>query len=86
LPVSLLEVDYDETVADVQGVPRRLVEWSGLDWEPACLAFHEGKQPMHIASVMQVRHSLYTKSVARRSVCYLAATPLPLSVTCGSTA
>jgi len=32
LPVEVLEVDYEETVADLEGVARRLVEWVGLEW------------------------------------------------------
>ena len=40
LPVPLLEVDYEETVADLEGVARRLVAWCGLEWEPGCLEFH----------------------------------------------
>ena len=65
LPVSVLEVHYEETVADLPGAARRLVEWCGLDWEPACLAFHEGKRPVRTASVVQVRQPVYTRSVAR---------------------
>ena len=41
LPVPLLEVDYEETVADLEGMARRLLAWCGLGWEPGCLAFHE---------------------------------------------
>jgi tetratricopeptide (TPR) repeat protein len=41
LPVPVLEVEYEETVADLEGVARRLVAWCGLEWEPGCLAFHE---------------------------------------------
>ncbi|MGA2253166.1 MAG: sulfotransferase [Thermoguttaceae bacterium] len=37
LPVPLLEVDYEETVADLEGVARKLVAWCGLEWEPACI-------------------------------------------------
>ncbi|HEX5273395.1 MAG TPA: tetratricopeptide repeat protein, partial [Gemmataceae bacterium] len=55
LPVPLLEVDYEETVADLEGVARRLVTFCGLEWETACLAFHEGKRPVRTASVSQVR-------------------------------
>ena len=40
LPVPLLDVDYEETVADLEGVARRLVAWCGLEWEPKCLEFH----------------------------------------------
>ncbi len=65
LPVSLLEIDYEETVTDLPAVARRLVEWCGLDWEPACLTFHEGMRPVRSASVTQVRQPVYTRSVGR---------------------
>jgi len=65
LPVPVLTVDYEETVADLEGVARRLVAWCGLDWEPACLAFHETVRPVRTASVAQVRQPLYARSVGR---------------------
>jgi hypothetical protein len=65
LPVPLLEVDYEETVADLEGVARRLAAGCGLAWEPACLAFHETRRPVRTASVTQVRQPIYKKSVAR---------------------
>jgi tetratricopeptide (TPR) repeat protein len=65
LLVPLLDVAYEETVADLEGTARRLVAWCGLEWEPACLAFHEGKGPVRTASVSQVRQPLYARSVAR---------------------
>jgi hypothetical protein len=46
LPVPLLEVDYEETVADLDKVARQLIAWCGLDWEPGCLAFHENRRPV----------------------------------------
>ena len=65
LPVPVLEVQYEETVADLPSVARRLVDWCGLEWEPACLAFHESKRPVRTASVFQVREPIHSKSVAR---------------------
>ena len=65
LPVPLLDVAYEETVADLEGTARRLVGWCGLEWEPACLAFHEGKGPVRTASVSQVRQPVYSRSVGR---------------------
>lgn len=65
LPVPMLEVNYEETVADLPHTARRLVEWCGLDWDPACLSFHESKRPVRTASVMQVREPVHSKSVAR---------------------
>jgi tetratricopeptide (TPR) repeat protein len=65
LPVPVLEIDYEATVADLEGVARRLVDWCGLEWEPGCLAFHTNKRPVRTASVGQVRQPIYTRSVAR---------------------
>jgi tetratricopeptide (TPR) repeat protein len=65
LPVPGLEVDYEATVADLEGVARQLVAWCSLEWEPACLSFHQGKQPVRTASVSQVRQPIYTHSVGR---------------------
>jgi hypothetical protein len=65
LPVPVLEVDYEETVADLEGVARRLVAWCGLKWEPACLEYHDGRRPVRTASVVQVRQPICTHAVAR---------------------
>jgi tetratricopeptide (TPR) repeat protein len=65
LPTAWCEVDYEETVADLEGVARRVVAWSGLDWVPACLAFHETDRPVRTASVTQVRQPIYKRSVQR---------------------
>jgi tetratricopeptide (TPR) repeat protein len=64
-PAPLLEVDYEETVADLEGVARKLVAWCGLDWEPACLEFAKAKRPVRTASVVQVRRPVFATSVGR---------------------
>jgi tetratricopeptide (TPR) repeat protein len=65
LPVRVHEVTYEETVADLEGVARRLVTACGLEWDPACLEFHRAARPVRTASVTQVRQPVYTKSLAR---------------------
>ena len=65
LPTPLLEVDYEETVADLEGVARKLVAWCELEWEPACLEFHRAKRPVRTASAAQVRRPVYGTSVGR---------------------
>jgi tetratricopeptide (TPR) repeat protein len=65
LPATLLEVDYEETVADLEGVARRLVAWCGLAWEPACLQFQQAKRPVRTASAVQVRQPVFRTSVGR---------------------
>ncbi len=65
LTVPIHEVDYEETVSDLEGVARRLIAACGLAWEPACLEFHRTERPVRTASVTQVRQPVYTRSVAR---------------------
>ena len=65
LPAPLLEVDYEETVADLEGVARKLVAWCGLAWEPACLEFHQTKRPVRTASAVQVRQPVFRTSVGQ---------------------
>jgi tetratricopeptide (TPR) repeat protein len=65
LPVPLLEVDYEETVADLEGVARKLLDWCGLAWEPTCLEFYQAKRPVRTASTVQVRQPVFRTSVGR---------------------
>ena len=64
-PVPILHVDYESTVDDLESTARKLVDWCGLDWEPACLSFHESNRVVRTASVTQVRQPLYRRSVGR---------------------
>jgi hypothetical protein len=65
LPVRWLDVPYEDTVADLETVARRLVAWCGLEWEPACLAYYQGRRTVRSASVVQVRQPIYKSAVAR---------------------
>jgi hypothetical protein len=65
LPVPWLNIDYEETVADLESVARRIVAWCGLDWEPACLAFHQNRRVVRSASLAQVRRPVYRHAVGR---------------------
>jgi len=65
LPVPMLEIDYETTVADLEGTARRLIGWCGLDWEPQCLLFHTRRDPVRTASAVQVRQPIYQHSVGR---------------------
>ena len=65
LPAPMEIVDYEDTVADLEGVARRLIAACGLEWQPQCLEFHQTQRPVRTASVTQVRQPLYTRSVQR---------------------
>jgi tetratricopeptide (TPR) repeat protein len=59
------EVHYEDVVANIEGETRSLLDFCGLDFEPACIAFHENKAPVATASSAQVREPLYTRSMGR---------------------
>ncbi|MCB9970929.1 MAG: sulfotransferase [Hyphomonas sp.] len=64
-PDRFREVHYERVVADIENETRALLGFCGLDFEPACLAFHENTAPVATASSAQVRQPLYTTSLAR---------------------
>jgi hypothetical protein len=65
LPLRMLTVDYEALVGDLEGESRRLIDFLGLDWEPACLDFHRTRRAVTTLSVWQVRQQIYTRSVGR---------------------
>lgn len=61
----LLELPYESLVADQEAQSRRLVEFVGLPWDPACLAFHETVRTVMTHSKWQVRQPITAASVGR---------------------
>lgn len=65
MPESILQVDYEDLVRDLEGTARRIVEFAGLPWDDACLSFHETERAVQTASATQVRQPIYATSVER---------------------
>jgi tetratricopeptide (TPR) repeat protein len=65
LPMKMLDVRYEDLVADLEDQSRRLIEFLGLPWDPACLDFHHTKTTIMTASSWQARQPIYQKSVGR---------------------
>jgi Tfp pilus assembly protein PilF len=65
LPGRIMDVHYEELVADHEGVTRAMLEFCGLDWNDACAAPHETDRPVKTASRWQVRQPVYKTSLAR---------------------
>ena len=59
------EVHYEAVVEDTELQARRLVAFCGLEWDPACLAFHKNAAPVATASSVQVRQPIYRTSLNR---------------------
>ena len=65
LPDRIHTVDYEAMVGDQEATTRGLLEFLGLDWDPACLQFHKVERTVLTASTWQVRQPLYTRSKGR---------------------
>ena len=63
LPGKVLDVHYEEVVADLEGCVRRILDHCGLEFEDSCLRFHETERSVKSASSEQVRKPLYSSSV-----------------------
>ena len=63
LPEFVLDVHYERVVADLETEVRRMLEFCGLPFEPACLKFHETERAIKTASSEQVRQPIYSSSV-----------------------
>jgi tetratricopeptide (TPR) repeat protein len=59
LPGKVLQVQYEELVADLEGQVRRMLTYLGLEFEPRCLEFHRTERSVRTASSEQVRQPLY---------------------------
>ncbi|GLQ87298.1 sulfotransferase [Dyella flagellata] len=64
-PGSILELRYEDMVADTEGQARRLLDYLGLPWNRRCLNFHQNERVVRTASAAQVRRPVYRSSVAR---------------------
>ena len=65
LPLRMLEVQYEDLAGDLEGQSRRLIEFLGLSWDPACLEFHRAETAVQTASSWQVRQPIYQNSIGR---------------------
>jgi hypothetical protein len=62
---AVLDVRYEDLVADLEGQSRRLLDYCEIPWNDACLAFHRNRRAVRTASATQVRQPLYANSVNR---------------------
>ncbi len=63
LPGHVLDVQYENVVADLETEVRRILEYCQLPFEDSCLRFHETDRAVKTASSEQVRQPIYSSSV-----------------------
>jgi tetratricopeptide (TPR) repeat protein len=61
----LLEVDYESVVEDRERTARRIIAFTGLDWDDACLHHERNPRAVTTPSLWQARQPVYRTSVAR---------------------
>lgn len=66
LDIQFMEVQYEEMVADPEGVSRKVIEFLNLPWDDGCLRFYESSgQRAPTLSYQQVRQPIYKSAIHR---------------------
>ena len=58
LPERILTVCHEDVVEDLEGSVRRILDFCGLPFEPACLEFHRTRRSVRTVSSEQVRQPI----------------------------
>jgi tetratricopeptide (TPR) repeat protein len=59
LPGRVLRVHHEDVVDDLEASVRRILDYCGLDFEPACVEFHKTKRSVRTPSSEQVRQPIF---------------------------
>lgn len=65
LHIPILDVVYEDLVADPQAKVSEMLEFLGLPWDEACMKFHQNDRIVYTASYDQVRQPIYSRSIDR---------------------
>ncbi len=64
-PGQIYDVKYEDLITDQENSSRQLIDYINLEWEDACLNFHNNDREVKTASNLQVRQPIYNNSVER---------------------
>jgi len=65
LPLPILDVHYEDVVADQEGESRRMFEFLELEWDEHCLEFYNSDRAVVTSSHDQVQKPIYKSSISR---------------------
>ena len=65
ITLPMIEVQYEDMIADQESGSRRIIEFCGLEWDEQCMDFHNTGRYVATASYDQVRRPIYKSSVSR---------------------
>lgn len=84
LDLPILDLGYEDMIADQEKHSRRLIEFCGLEWDDACLQFHQSERRAQTLSFDQVRRPIYKTSVSRAAKFHKHLGPLKEALNAGS--
>ena len=64
-PGTILDLSYEEMVANSEQQTRRVLEYVGLPWDDKCIEFYKNERLVKTASLAQVNKPIYKTSVER---------------------
>jgi len=64
-PGKILNLEYEKILSSQESETMRLLKYCGLEFEDACLTFHETDRAVKTASFLQVRKPIYRSSLHR---------------------
>ena len=65
LDIEILDVQYEDVVADPDTWIRKIIDFCGLSWDDRCLRYYEAERDVMTLSYDQVRRPIYKSAVQR---------------------
>jgi hypothetical protein len=65
LSIPMMELHYENLVADQRGETERLIKFLDLPWQEDCMEFHKSKRVARTISYDQVNKKMYNTSSGR---------------------
>jgi tetratricopeptide (TPR) repeat protein len=65
LPGRVLRIWYEDVVEDLEGNVQRILEFCGLEFEPACVEFYRTERSVRTASSEQVRRPIFREGLVQ---------------------
>jgi tetratricopeptide (TPR) repeat protein len=63
LPGTVLRVEHEDVVDDLEGNVRRILDFCGLEFEPQCVEFYKTERSIRTASSEQVRRPIFKEGI-----------------------
>ncbi|TDJ33414.1 MAG: tetratricopeptide repeat protein [Gammaproteobacteria bacterium] len=63
LPLQIKVVSYEKLVEDPEKIIHEIIDFCGLEWDAACMSFHEAESVVTSASNLQVRKGIYSDAL-----------------------